>query len=116
MDREPEQEPVEPVEPAEPVNKYADHLIDLDDQIAKYYDDVERLWNVVIAYRSNPNHAAILDRLDVQSTASRTAFYDLMSWTPTMRVMMESRRRLVQLVQASGCDRSLLNRGKRSTG
>ena len=72
---------------------YTYALTDIEQEIDKYYDNVNDLWEtVILEYKNNPGYGIILNKL---SFHDKTKFYDMMSHTPVIKMLMESRRRLL---------------------
>jgi len=75
---------------------YSETAIKIDDEIDRYYDNVAKLWsNVILEYKENPDYGIILDRL---TEYDKDKFYHLMSTTPVIRSLFESKRRLNILI------------------
>ena len=73
--------------------KYYDALNDVDDKITKYYEHINELWeNVIIEYKNN-DYGILLDQHN-----AKTNFISLMSDYPTMKILIETRQRLLYII------------------
>ncbi|AYV81750.1 MAG: hypothetical protein Harvfovirus58_8 [Harvfovirus sp.] len=68
-------------------------LSELDVQIEKYLEDIDRLWNgVILEYKNNMHFGILLDKLN-----DREKFYELMIRNPTFVLLVNNRRKLGRL-------------------
>jgi len=82
--------------PKSMIDLYFDTATTIDNEIDKYYDNVEKLWkDVILEYKTNPNHGILLDKL---TDYDKSKFYELMNNTPVIKALFESKRRLNILI------------------
>lgn len=75
---------------------YLDTINDIDNEIDKYYNNVEKIWDsVILEYKNNLSYGIILDKLNEND---KSKFYELMRDTPVIMTLFETRKRLCFLV------------------